>query len=221
MLRGENLEMAPRTSPVASLVHIDTDVGAHDVETLVGMVERNQIRSAKETAPFPREEVIDVIGSKRRRFAIVNAWRGVDPDGSSVQRAHLGLFCPRYADTPDALPGRHRTFPALRPDLSRSRWYTYPNLAQDEIILFKQYDRNVERISDIWHCSLPVFPGEEERHPRTSFDCRALVIFDDGGLAEELDRYCDDRLRPQLSLEESGCFCDSQAEKRSGGSNDK
>jgi hypothetical protein len=85
----------------------------------------------------------------------------------------------------------------------------------DEVLLFKQYDRRVDRISDIWHCALPVFPGEEESSARTSFDCRALVIFDDDEpVPKEIDRYCDDRIRPSLTLDESGCFCDEQAQKR-------
>lgn len=218
MLRGENDDMGPKTSPVASLVHIDTDFGAHDVEGIVRMVERNQIRSTscssdREEKYFPRNELMDAIRDGRR-FTIINAWRGANADGLPVERAHLGLLSPRYrCDDGASLPRRHRCYPALRPDRSQSRWYAYPQLTKDEVLLFKQYDRRVDRVSDIWHCSLPAFPGEERCSPRTSFDCRALIVFEDV-VPAELDRYCNDRSRPVLSLEESGCFCDSQAEER-------
>mmetsp|Transcript_4134 Transcript_4134/g.9379 ORF Transcript_4134/g.9379 Transcript_4134/m.9379 type:complete len:451 (-) Transcript_4134:749-2101(-) len=216
MLRGESVDMGSKTSSVASLVHIDTDFGAHDAEGILGMVERNQItsNSSSEGKSFPRKEVTNAIRDGRR-FAIINAWRGVNSDETPVQRAHLGLLSPRYAsnDAATSLPRHKRCYPALRPDRAQSRWYTYPQMGKDEVLLFKQYDRRADRVSDIWHCSLPIFPAEERCSSRTSFDCRALVIYDEI-VPAELDRYCKDRLKPVLSFEESGCFCDSQAEER-------
>jgi len=114
------------------------------------------------------------------------------------------------------VPARHQCYPALRPKRPQSRWYAFPRMKHDEILLFKQYDRRVDRVSDLWHCALPVFPGEEEESARISFDCRALVVFENDLVPKSIDRYCDDRLRPSLTLEESGCFCDEQAEKRRG-----
>ena len=162
MLRGEAVEMGTKTSPVASLVHIDTDIGAHDAGGIVSLVERNQIISAKsdddsDDTIFPGKEMIDII-NKGSRFAIVNAWRGVSPDRAPVGRAHLGLFSPRYHDPEQSLPRRHQCYPALRPKRPQSRWYAYPQMEHDEVLLFKQYDRRVDRVSDLWHCSLPVFP---------------------------------------------------------------
>ena len=220
MVRGEKVEMGTKTSPVASLVHIDTDIGAHDTEGIVRLVERNRIvASARggddEETIFPRKELISII-SKGARFAIVNAWRGISSNGKPVGRAHLGLLSPQYASN-QSLPRRHRCYPALRPKRPESRWYTYPQMGPDEVLLFKQYDRRVDRVSDLWHCALPVFPGEEESPPRMSFDCRALVVFENEMVPKDIDRYCEDRLRPSLTLEESGCFCDEQADKRRGG----
>lgn len=219
MLRGEKVEMGTKTSPVASLVHIDTDIGAHDTEGMVRLVERNQIVATGggdgDETIFPRKELIGAI-NKGARFAIVNAWRGLSSDGKPVGRAHLGLLSPQYGSDQN-LPRRHRCYPALRPKRPQSRWYTYPQMEHDEILLFKQYDRRVDRVSDLWHCALPVFPGEEESPPRMSFDCRALVVFENDMVPKDIDRYCDDRLKPSLTLEESGCFCDEQADKRKDG----
>ena len=219
MLRGEKVEMGTKTSPVASLVHIDTDIGAHDTEGMVRLVERNQIVATGggdgDETIFPRKELIGAI-NKGARFAIVNAWRGLSSDGKPVGRAHLGLLSPQY-DSDQNLPRRHRCYPALKPKRPQSRWYTYPQMEHDEILLFKQYDRRVDRVSDLWHCALPVFPWEEESPPRMSFDCRALVVFENDMVPKDIDRYCDDRLKPSLTLEESGCFCDEQADKRKDG----
>ena len=210
--------MGTKTSPVASLVHIDTDIGAHDIEGIVSLVERNQITSTRrddDKSIFPRKELVAII-KEGARFAVVNAWRGVSSDGTPVRRAHLGLLSPQY-DSDQTLPRRHQCYPALRPKRPQSRWYTYPQMEHDEVLLFKQYDRRVDRVSDLWHCALPVFPGEEETSPRMSFDCRALVVFENELVPREVDRYCDDRPKPSLTLEESGCFCDEQAEKRMDG----
>ena len=60
---------------------------------------------------------------------------------------------------------------------------------------------------------------------RASFDIRAFVIFEekihtasdldnDEDVSLNNDRFRPDRLRPMLSFEESGCFCDDQAAKR-------
>ena len=217
MVRGEKVGMGTKTSPIASLVHIDTDIGAHDTEGIVRLVERNRIVASarggdEEETIFPRKELISII-NKGARFAIVNAWRGVNSDGKPVGRTHLGLLSPQY-DSDQSLPRRHRCYPALQPKRPQSRWYTCPQMGPDEVLLFKQYDRRVDRVSDIWHCALPVFPGEEESSPRMSFDCRALVVFANEMVSKDIDRYCDDRLRPSLTLEESGCFCDEQADKR-------
>ena len=217
MVRGEDVDMAQRTSPVARLVHIDTDFGAHDVEGIISLVEQNSIGcvNKRRHKSFPREKINASI-REGNRFAIINAWKGIQPSHAKIGRAHLGLLSSRYEDDNKDIPQRHRCFPTLQPNPKESRWYAYPGMSSDEVLLFKQYDRIVDLPSDIWHCSLPETDAEkkpEYNFPRRSFDVRALVVFDKV-VPPELDRYCSDRPRPVLSLEESGCFCDEQAEKR-------
>jgi hypothetical protein len=48
---------------------------------------------------------------------------------------------------------------------------------------------------------------------RESFDVRMLIVLDEE-IEPDVDRYRPSRTRPILSLDESGCFCDEQAEKR-------
>jgi hypothetical protein len=41
-----------------------------------------------------------------------------------------------------------------------------------------------------------------------------LIVLDEQ-IQLNYDRYNEERIKPMLNLEESGCFCDEQAEKRS------
>ncbi|KAL7467519.1 hypothetical protein ACHAXS_007782 [Conticribra weissflogii] len=216
MVRGEDVDLTQKTSPIARLVHIDSDFGAHDIEGIVNLVERNAIGFRKKCS-FPREDIIAAIRDGKR-FAVINAWKGIQANNEKVSRAHLGLLPAQYVECDHncCVPKRLRCFPTFQPDPRFSRWYGYPNMSSNEVLMFKQYDRRADLLSDIWHCSLPSTQDEIEQEntlPRRSFDVRALVVFDDI-IPKELDRYCDDRPRPVLTLEESGCFCDEQAEKR-------
>mmetsp|Transcript_32413 Transcript_32413/g.59592 ORF Transcript_32413/g.59592 Transcript_32413/m.59592 type:complete len:244 (+) Transcript_32413:679-1410(+) len=234
MLRGEECAMSspdhdrsvsPPTSPAAGLVHIDTDFGAHDLDGILDLVGNNLVSEGIE---FPRHKFAELIRDGRKRFAIVNCWRNADQFGRPIMRAPLGFLLPWYSRNGE----RHRfrpCFPESAPEYHRSRWYTYPRMAEDECLLFKQYDRRLDLISDIWHCSLRHPPSLQEKisddkkdhtPKRRSFDIRAFIVFDES-VPEDNDRYSPGRLRPGLSLEESGCFCDEQARRRGGNDSSK
>ncbi len=225
------------TANVASMVHIDTDVGAYEsIDEFLAIVEKNQVRRHQEhEKPFDRRLYQNEINENRRRFAVVNFWRNTNPL-EPVTSSPLAILSTRYQHENDVsvganpIDGRARdklsAFPNARPDLEHSKWYTFPNMASDEVLIFYQYDRLVTQPSDLWHCAISVKENDRARDteavssrkgqkvPRESFDIRALVVFDDV-VDEEKDRFQPDRVRPVLSFEESGCFCDEQAEKRS------
>jgi hypothetical protein len=185
MLRGEQLvptkeEEATPTASVAGAVHIDTDVGAYeDEESLVRLIEMNRI----DTGSFPRDELIAALQA-RRRFAIVNMWRNIAP--VPVARAPMALLATRYEG-----PG---AFPEAVLDPTRSRWYTFSEMKRDELLLFRQYDRDVSHPSDFWHCALKGF-GDASAPPRQSFDLRCFIVFKEQ-VPESRDRFGVDRLRP-------------------------
>jgi len=131
------------------------------------------------------------------------------------------------------------SFPLSKPDMERSWWYTFPKMENDECLVFKQYDRllphssslNAEELrtistSDLWHCALQntnvtadfkMFQTSEVHlEPRQSFDLRIFIVFEQL-LSPNEDRFIisrNEKRRPLLSYEESGCFCDEQASKR-------
>jgi hypothetical protein len=190
------------TSPTAGMVHIDQDVGAHGAEGILGLIRNNRLME-EDGDLFP--EITELV-KDWHRFAIVNFWRnaGVEP----IRRQPLAVFSPQYKSKEGFY------FPNDKPDPASSRWYTFPEMTPDELLVFKQYDRDGSYPSDIWHCALKSI-ADESAPPRESFDIRALVVFS-SKVEPTKDRFDANRIRPVLNHEESGEFCDAQAAKRRG-----
>lgn len=208
MQRGEDQEISERksgvtpTASVASMVHIDTDVGAYEsIDDFLTLIEKNRIQGTA----FDKEAVSSAI-SQRKRFAVINFWRNTKD--VPVVSAPLGILSTRYSTT-------HSAFPECAPDLEESRWFAFSNVTSKEVIAFYQYDRLVTQPSDLWHCSLSINDRfDKNASKRESFDIRALIVLNEE-VPSELDRFDSTRMRPFLSLEQSGCFCEEQALKRS------
>ena len=216
MQRGTELEISRATengsdeiptANIASLVHIDTDVGAYEsVRDVLDIVDKNKVESPTQSSSnmFIKEDVANDIIQNNRRFAIINFWRNIDEE--PISNSPLAILSTRYDhDT--------KAFPNVSPNMNKSKWYTFPHATNNEVIVFYQYDRNVQQPSDLWHCAISTTTVTESTLPRRSFDIRAFVLLDES-VPEEVDRFSLDRTRPILNFEESGCFCDAQAEER-------
>lgn len=193
MLRGqgwrgsEGMFDPPHASPrgpIAAMAHLDTDMLVFDGDTdaLCQLVERNRVEALLEGQPAPGtplkgrgRALADVV--KGSRFAVVNAWRNVDVD-TPVLRAPLAVL-----DTTYPSDSSSSVVPEASPCMERSRWYIFPRMQADEVLLFKQYDRSSAWPADVWHCALPsvVEAGhsEAEAPPRRSFEVRCFVVFDE------------------------------------------
>ena len=208
MLRGESYDISRAssvaTANIASLVHIDTDVGAHtDVTEFLDIVQKNQVSSNMGPSSIADFEQTKKAIQEGGRFAVINFWRNLSTGG----RAPLAIMGTRYQSGDDNI-----AFPDSRPDTGRSHWYIFPNSTSREVIVFYQYDRDSRQPSDLWHCAIQS-PCHENSEPRRSFDIRALVVLNEV-VANEFDRFREDRTLPRLSFDESGCFCDEQADER-------
>ena len=228
MLRGETLNISRQesssvrksipTANVASLVHIDTDVGAYEsIHELLDIVEKNKVSTMSSQNNMSVKEVANDITHNKKRFAIINFWRNIGDTPVSMSSSPLAIMSTRYDNTQQHHHHQPNAFPNAKPNMEESKWYVFPNATKDEVIVFYQYDRNVLQPSDLWHCAISTrsSSGKDETMspPRKSFDIRAFVVLDES-VPNELDRYNSDRTRPILSFEESGCFCDAQAEDR-------
>ena len=237
----EDKELPIPTANVASAVHIDTDVGAYDsLESFLKIVRANEVKRQGDAEPFNGNKYQNAISNEKKRFAVINFWRSTNRE-TAVTTSPLAILSTRYEDE-----GRRRintnssssrttktknfsdfsAFPVSRPDLDQSKWYSFPNMTNNEVLVFYQYDRLGTQPSDLWHCAISVEiecaegsgvnsnPGLKRRKaPRESFDIRALIVFDEVVNSDE-DRFHPERIRPLLSFEESGCFCDEQAISR-------
>lgn len=206
-----------QTASVASLVHIDTDIGALTLSQLLDLIQNNSIRYPN-SQTFCRTTIEKDI-ENGCRFMIVNAWRNADTTSNNtpISSYPLGIFATQYysnhtqQDEDDFDKNPHLTFfPMCRPDPHQSQWYTYPNMTTNECLLFKQYDRDASKMSDLWHCALNLVMPQQHQN-RRSFDVRAFVVLKEK-VSYNVDRWSH-RHPSKLTLEESGCFCDEQAEK--------
>ena len=197
----------PPTSPTAGMVHIDQDVGAYDAQDIVRLIKNNAIvMDDREETDF--EEIVEAV-ENGHRFAIINFWRNADPD-NPIRRQPLAVYSPYYNQQNKEQPER---FPNAKPDTEESCWYTYPEMTTDEVLVFKQYDRDASYPSDVWHCALKSII-DETAPPRKSFDIRAFLVFQTKPQSDSSDRFSEQRIRPVLNYEESGEFCNQQAAKR-------
>ena len=203
MARGEGLgaaqtELASHelpSSPTQSRAHLDNDWIASDLARVVGLVHKQSLDYYDKEQDFPRQELERAI-TQGHRYMVVNCWRNIDPQ-HVIQRAPLGLYATQYADS-------RRIFPTAQPDFDRSRWYVFPHMTADECLLFKQFDRDDRRISDIWHCALHSLriteeggnDDEDSKPPRRSFDVRAFLVLEEK-VDSKYDRYGPNRLEPK------------------------
>jgi len=117
---------------------------------------------------------------KQRRFAIVNAWR---PIGAPVVDHPLVLCDARTVRDGDLVPverrGEDRTG-ELQVALHEpgQRWYYYPGMDRDEVLLFKTYDSALDgRTRFTPHSSCKDARAPEDAAPRESLETRCMVFF--------------------------------------------
>jgi hypothetical protein len=115
-----------------------------------------------------------------RRFAIVNLWR---PIGSAVERWPLAVLDGRTIDTEDLVASDliyrdkvGETYAVIH--RARHRWYYFPRLEPDEVVLLKIYDSNADapvRLSA--HTAFDDPTSRPDAPPRRSIELRSLVFF--------------------------------------------
>jgi hypothetical protein len=209
----------------AATAHIDTDVNAYaSVRDLVRMIIKNQlvVLSPEPQAEACRSDannnndlgsledmMVTAIETHRCRFAIVNAWKniGITP----VTNAPLAFMPARYSDINTA-------FPYGTLDESSCRWYTFPSMTANELLLFAQYDRDASQTSDVWHCALSLPSSSSSSSPsscsRQSFDIRCFVLFADSVVVPAQRDRLHHRRPSRLDRSGSAAFCADQSRRR-------
>ena len=209
-LRGDDLPMSERdpartkTAPIAATVHIDTDIGACSNATqLFRLLLSEKNRVMEENINLDENRFIKLIESGHR-FILLNFWQSLTP--YPVQMSPLGVFAPHYSQS-------GFSFPEVKPAMDQSRWYCFDAMRNDECLVFKQYDRNSNYLSDVWHCGLFDIMKQTSPPPRRNFDVRAFIILKEL-VSQDEDRFDPTRRQSFLTLQESECFCSKQASER-------
>ena len=223
VLRGTNLESQDRLllpacdasreeliigqvaqSTTADMVHIDTDIGAHPQPCgFLNAMYKNRVVPTGGECTLPTFDEMQTAINAGNRFSIFNFWRNADSNNPVIQRAPLGVYLPYYCNGNKT---RFDCFPASCPHPTLSKWYYYPEMTFDEVLVFRQYDRDAHYVSDLWHSALKN-PGADNSNSTTqsrlSFDIRALMVARDEIVPTDRDRYASDRMQPQLDFEMS------------------
>ena len=208
-----------RSGPTSyvSPVHIDIDVNAYGnaFDDLLDFVYSCHVPDDPVSDAAQREMWKEALEGGAR-FCVTNVWHNVREDLPAIQ-APMGLLRTHY-DTKDScqvdssglcpsddeedenitskdILASWPALPHVKPS-NKSRWYTFPAVTSDELLLFTQYDRDVRTTTDVWHCALTNVINHSEQYSdrsdddarnRHSFDMRCLVLLDES-VPEEWDR---------------------------------
>jgi hypothetical protein len=119
------------------------------------------------------------------RFAIYQTWRCISPppqdntlvlcDASSIRQDECIVFDACLRQPYDA-PGNQFESQLCRYDAGQ-RWYYFPNLTADELIVFKAYDSDHSRWAQALHNSADIPGLPADAAPRVSIEARFLAFF--------------------------------------------
>jgi hypothetical protein len=117
-----------------------------------------------------------------RRFAIYNTWRLVSPPPQSKP---LAICDPTSVSIADLVPGDTYYYDeiyhqnALFRYSPNHRWYYYPDLRVDEVLIWAGYDSDPRFPSIVPHCAFENPDCTDPDACRIDVDCRVYAFFDD------------------------------------------
>jgi hypothetical protein len=118
------------------------------------------------------------------RIAIIQTWRATSPppqdntlalgDARSFSPGDTRVFDAVLGDTGAAGEVFESRLVLARPD---QRWLYYPSLREDELVMFKAYDSDPDRPSDVPHTAIDDPAAGPDAHPRESLEARFFAYF--------------------------------------------
>ena len=133
---------------------------------------------------------------KKGRYAIINAWRNISD--IPIQQNDLAICDERSLIKPDDyielefITNNYSTLQYRLNDINSKhhRWYYYPKMTKDEVLLFKQYDSKTDITGRYcFHTSLnSIVSLDEVYNTRESIEIRAIVFYNDD------DNTCPERI---------------------------
>jgi hypothetical protein len=133
--------------------------------------------------------VADIVGTDKARrllgrpFQLINLWRGVE----RVERSPLAVCDGSTIAPTDLVPWEIRRPVGPRLVLARTgyqigysdgqRWYYYPRMAPDEVLLFKLCDSDPAAVQHVAHSAFADPTTAPDAPPRVSFELRTICFF--------------------------------------------
>lgn len=116
-----------------------------------------------------------------RRYAIVNLWRSIK---GVILDAPLAVCDAQTVMARDMIEAELR-YPKRNGEIyfaqwsTAHRWYYYPQMTEDEVLVFKQYDSQLSGVSRFTpHTAFEHPDTPADAPPRESIEARCLVVFD-------------------------------------------
>ena len=157
--------------------------GADGVEGYAAGVHADADRLSAE-AIFERHRGADV---KQGRFLYLNAWRNIDSE--PIERDGLAVLDAGSVVAPDDFIAadihlEHYSSTQYKLDdrnAARHRWYHFPSMERDEVLLFKQWDSDPLRAGrQCFHTAFQAIGADgAAARPRQSIEARCLLFFPD------------------------------------------
>ena len=120
------------------------------------------------------------------RFVYINAWRNITTD--SIENNHLAVCDETSLVSPDDYLASDLLMPGARlmqyglsdHNAAKHRWYYFPKMQMDEVLLFKQFDSDTALPGRVTFHTALVDPTVRPDAPeRQSIECRVFLFFPD------------------------------------------
>ena len=117
-----------------------------------------------------------------KRVSLINLWRGI----RTVERAPLAVCDARTVSQDDLVQGLIGTRPEDPGDFLEGfnvaynpahRWYYYPRMKPDELLVFRLCDSDASRPQLTAHSSFEDSSSQPDAPPRLSFEIRTIAFF--------------------------------------------
>lgn len=128
------------------------------------------------------ERLAEKLGLAGCRFEVINCWKNVADD--PVQCWPMAVLDASTVKSTDLVP---RVSPENGNQIynvvasPRHRWFTYPRMTPDEVLMFKQFDSDPARVRFCPHTAFDAPDTLPTAPPRRSVEIRAICFFDEDG----------------------------------------
>lgn len=110
-----------------------------------------------------------------KKYQLLTAWRNIGDN--CIEDNHLAVCDTRSVQIPGDLLMGADSFHLSPKGHSRHKWYHFPNMVKDELLLFKQWDSELPHVGRCFHSSFSDPKAPVGAKARESIEVRVLALF--------------------------------------------